>query len=401
MEYLHSLREQIPTEIDFDSTINFPIINDNDIIDIYYLESPLQVLGDVIKRSDLFSYKLFETNANHSGVGFVYRKNNIEFALDYSAYNFMDVFIPKINTDAKDSLVWNNNTHITYHHYIDRDYWRKSTYIGFISGNMLKQIKEWILNTFIPNNYMYVLFNVYLKNGKTYTDSVNNMFNNSEYLRRSICDTFCLELFDFIDKKGGNISYITPPFEAISAIFVENDQSIEILDYNNEKDRSEIIGYYVTLEKTLSDVINNVKSDIENVVTDLQKSNGKYKNILKNITNDYFTIGNIIKGLNLNTMILYSYGSKGNTNKSNTYYKLNLTNSENIMPIFMNYVESPLLRNTIILDVNKNQVQKQYVSDKVVSNKFNLGFNLGFKLLVLLIIVLVFVIYYRFLYNRK
>lgn len=380
LQYLNYLQNQLPPEIEFTNDTNFPEYNSHDIIDIYYLESPLQILGDFVKRSNLFSYKLFEVNGNHTGVGFVYRKNNVEFAIDYSAYDFMSVFFPKIENN---NITWNNQTHIIYHPYIDRDYWRKSTFIGSISGNILPKIKNWILNTFVPNNYMYVLFNVFLTNNQSYENAVNNMFNTQEYIRRSICDTFCLQLFNFIKNNNAKINYVTPPYEAISAIFVDSKNFIQKLDSNNKTDKQEIINYYTNLQTIIAKILDK----INNKLPDIQKTNIKqinYKNLIKNITNDYFTIGNIIKNLNLSVLILYSY----DTNNQPIYYKIKLQPN---LPIFMNYVPSPYLRNVPILDINYKKVELDYLDNKLYYKENNY-YKIVTILLILILIISIIVI---------
>jgi len=276
-------REMIQSKI-FDENVNFPFISDNTKIDVYLLEATVEAIENAINellkkiagkinikglnsRDDYLVPNFISPNTYHTGIGFVYRNSNIEFALQYFAkVGLVNAFMPDIGSDG--SINWKNQTVIGYDDYIDRTYWEKATYIGTITNSKLLKIKKMILNEFVPKNSFYRYLDYYnFKNEMSNispdrnidTAAITHIIKNKEpTFKKSTCDTFAYFVIDCMKRLESPIKFITSPRETIG--FVAGLSDPILLDENKQNDKKEILAYY----KDLAERIKIVKQEVMN-----------------------------------------------------------------------------------------------------------------------------------------
>jgi hypothetical protein len=358
--------------------LKLPNVNDNEIIDIYYLEAPLSLLNKHVDKTDIVDNNLFDINSYHTGVGFVYRKLNIQLVLDYSANDFKQVFLPLIeNNEVK----WNNQTRVSYYDYIDMNYWTKSSYVGEINHLQLKDTIKWSFD-FDKNNYMYVFFCCY----KLLSENIDNtLLNQKPFLRNSLCDTFCFDMFRFIEKNGGKIKFILPLRETLSTVLIKNSNDSQKLDYNNLVDKNIIINFYkdlaTDLSKILMDKLPAIKEELREIIK--EKDTSKIMIEIIKIMKDVNSIGSIIANMKKDYYIYYGYDE----NNKPSYYKLNNPN------MIVNYIISNIERNIPIKDINQNVIFNPPTN---ILKKDN-----NYMLYVIILIILLFIIITWFLIRKK
>jgi hypothetical protein len=363
--------------------LKLPNLDNNDIIDIYYLEAPLGLLNKHLDKTNITDTNLYDINSYHTGVGFIYRKSNIQLVLDYAAYDFRSVFFPTIEND---SIQWNNKTYVGFYEYIDTNYWTKSSYVGQITHKHLKEIINWCYY-FNKHNYMYVMFACYELLSKNIDSTI---LNQKPFLRNSICDTFCFEMFKFISKIGGQIKYILPLRETFASIFIKNNtNSHKKLDINNSSDKQTIINYYQNIANLLSNVLNKFIPDIKNLFNNI-KNPGEILTFISNIMKDTISIGQIISNIHQNLNFYIYYGFDKQNNKP-TYYILYP------QKILINYVISNLERNVSIKDINKELV----IENQIVIENYDNKKKSNYILYVILGIIILIIIIWFCLIRKK
>jgi len=263
-------------------TSSFASFDNNEMIDIFYLEAPLSFFDDlpILKHEN---HPLIEIDGFHTGVGFV--SNSTKFYIDYVAdAGIAGAFLPKV---YKDGLKWNNSGTNTYGN-LDNNYWTHSTFICKISKNTFNKLLALIFNDFQLKHQAYVLFEV------SKSKSTHDMFN--PYLRGSICDGFCFWVFNTLQTKLNiTINFVTNPMQTIASI-ISKEFPVK-LDINKPSDKAEIFNFYQMLtlsyddsQKKLVEAVNEAsKPPSNNNKIKSKTENNKYdidaftKTIKKNI----------------------------------------------------------------------------------------------------------------------
>lgn len=359
-------------EVPFEATTPLPKGSSNTVISLFYLEAPLSLLGQVVDRNIATEGdNLLIPSAFHTGVGFVFRncpstsQQNIEFAIDYVATNFMDVFLPEIDEAVQPpnagSLKWNNGAYLSYYSYIDRNYWTKSTYIGTITADLLPLLQSWCFETFMPVHQTYVF-------PRVITDLTNPRFADP-LLRNSICDTFAMEFFMQAERLGARIEYVTPP-NIIAPAFVVPEKHVRQLDINNPVDIKIIIDYYSQIRQLLAHKLAELQPKVGALLDcgpDTQQKcspnqgdvTARNQAMKKAVGTDYLNILRLIMSFKIPHVVLYSYAA----NTAQMSYFL-LTDPK----LYVNYIISDLQRNVPIRNIQ---------GQTVLSPLLNVGARLG------------------------
>ena len=340
------------TDLTFSESTVFPDEDDDHLIDLYFLESNVlaikqiieeiwsEIFKDDMRLNSLFNYvtpNMFRINSFHTGLGFVYHNNKDKFTLEYYGKNgFRYGMLPSI-INQKDVL-WANETVVGYQDDIWKHYWEQSTFVGTIKKSMLKDLKKFILKEFIPNNKFYSYFDVFkvkreqIPKEDEFERITDYIKYKEPFLKKSTCDTFSYSILNWIQQNGGNIKTITPLHETIAPIFCED---LQLLDFNKPEDKINIINFYSSQEEIFLEMY----KEIEKIIVDAKQQAKSGQPIDKNMYSLIITqISNIIfshvETLKKNENIIFHITDNSN---NQIYYNIPLKNSL----IFTNYVVSP------------------------------------------------------------
>jgi len=347
----------IATYVSFTSKNQILTFPSNLSFRVYYLESPLSLLGERIGIQ--FVNNLLSINGFHTGIGFqcTNKAEPYEFTYDeIVAGGFaINSLLPEI---VDNDLVWNNTPEITQGSFIDKIYWERSTYLCTISSSQVVQIQNWILDVWLPNNPIYSLLSA-IK-----SEAIDDVFN--PIFRPSICDTFCYSLIYYIQNtNGGNqvdpvfssqieglkgcIEYETVPNVSVNAFVSNVPNSIIPVDY--EENKQEIINFYILFEQEINAVV-NLEEEIQKLIAELETAPPEEKAaLIRQIMNDLFTLLQVIRNIYSNFEVAYYYGyGIGDKNNIPQYWKI--TKPE----LTLIYTNSNLMRNYAPIDKTGNLV---------------------------------------------
>ena len=312
---------------------------------VYYLEAPLSFLGERVGIN--FVDNLLSINGFHTGIGFQCTDVSTPFEFTFDeivAQGFViSSLLPQI---VNNDLVWRNQPEITLGSFIDKFYWERSTYICTVTADQLILIQEWILSIWIPSNPIYSLLSAI--NSTSEQDIFNPIF------RPSICDTFCYSLIYFIQGvDGGNqvdpvfnlapislnvcIEYETVPNVSISAFVSSFPGSITPVDF--ESNKQDIVNFYIAFEALINEAV-NLEAEIQLLIAELQTAPpAERAALIRQITNDIFTLLNVIDNIYADFAVAYYYGyGIGENNNKPQYWKI--VNPQ----LFLTYINSNLKR---------------------------------------------------------
>lgn len=322
---------------------------------VFYLESTISIIGKDTPKS--LSENLVSLDFFHAGLGFQSIDPNapLEFTLDYELETgfTLDALLPEIVGEGDDKqLVWNNQTEVLIGNYIDRNYWRTSTYICEISNETLVALQEWTLNTWIPDNPNYSLFSAVLPSQDDPSAPTRETLFNP-YMRSSTCNDYCYEAFKFLISRDVCINYVTPPFNNVNAFVLPRDKA-EIVNY--DEFRFLIIEFYEQLEDEINQ-IGNLLQQIQEVIEEIETA--PPEEIPALLLELVELVAQVIIQLILvyaNFQFVYYYGYTDDPNNSGelVYWRFEEPS------IFINYVEGDLYRSYSARTINNVKVIDGY-----------------------------------------
>ena len=309
---------------------------------VFYLEAPLSGLSNDLVDTGIIN-SLVEFNIFHAGIGFQSIDDNqpyeFLFDLDLKAGFNLTALVPQIiDINGNKNLKWNNECSIFLNDSIDRDYWAHSTYIATMTSKQLLEIQTWILNTWIPQNEIYVLYS-----------GIRSIERNDIFdpvARPVNCYSFVYDTVNHMkDELKVCIKYPIVPNIGVPALVSD---SIEPINFEENKD--EIITFY-------EGIINIVNSPS---ITSIVEKNSTSDFNIDSINNDLFTPIQLYAEFYKNLDIVYSYGYL--PNGSIGYWRI--TNPS----VYVDYVQIDIKRSFRSIDINNKFVDDSY-SDKCRSNQ--------------------------------
>eukprot|EP01132_Coremiostelium_polycephalum_P002854 gene2854-3546_t len=175
----------------------FDTVDDDDVIDVYYLQAPLfeGMFGDLFGK--LGGY--------HSAVGFYDRTTGINYTAEYDAYFEVanGTFPNVLNTNGSKELLWCNAGILCTFPYINETYWdpahfstASKTYMATINGALFNKFNSWMVNY----NETFPIY-------QTWT--IWDQFGKNNFLQSTTCDDFTSAAFDFLHTVGVNYNCST------------------------------------------------------------------------------------------------------------------------------------------------------------------------------------------------
>jgi hypothetical protein len=318
----------VPTFPIFGSWVSFDNIPDDAYIQVYYLQAYLSTLTDIVKKYIPNANHIFDVQAFHTGMGFVVlgNPNPIEFALEYVASDFsINAIIPDVTQSKPPSIKdikWVNGSVIIGTS--DMDYWNRSTYMCTIRKSHLLKIKDWLLNSFIPNNKIYTFFKI--------SKSVDTILTNPT-VRSSVCDDLCTSMFKFIQSLKIPINYVTQPTVNTAAI-ISNE--VSQVDMTKQENVTAVVNYYKNLNQQTSKLFKDISEVISDITT--KKS---ITTLMKDISAAYSIYKSTFDGSN--TTYYYGYDS----NNKLQYWEIKPGSKIN-----MDMVPYPIKNNVAVKNLN-------------------------------------------------
>lgn len=317
----------------FTKDISFDFLPDEDIR-VFYLEAPLSIFHEHSVRATA-GLSLVEVNGFHTGVGF--QVGNMKFYLDYTAVGSMFSALYPTGVDASGNPIWENATMVTIGE-LSSEYWEHSTYLCNITKKQFLNLRDKILNEFLPHNPSYALFCV--AKSTDITDIGNPI------LRSSTCDDFVLYVIHTLHNMKVQLDFITHPKMTIAAII---SPTVKLLDYNNPDDKITILTFYNNIQKVLAADEQAMKEAID----ELEKETDRTKQLAL-LKNDITTVRNMALKIfsDFGTIIYYDY----NSNNVMSYYSITLTDPTN--SVYLAYNPSTLVPDVKYIDFNKMLTMK-------------------------------------------
>lgn len=357
--------------IPFTNDTKFAPIGDNELIDVYYLQSPLGLLAKIESKTNLNTsgvalVDFISGNIFHCGIYFKYRTPiACEYVLDVNATVFLEAVLPTISPVGQ--ISWSNSDFVTITTPMPKSYWTNSTAITIITGAQFKLIRNWILNIYYPVNKYYILIDVR-------DESTNEVIH-----RASTCDSFCLATLKYINSINGELQFINQPMGNQISILTDTPNDIILLNINDSIDYNEILNYYIQLEKIVSEAIG-----LESTLTTAS--------LIANLE----LLFEKLNELRMENAINYSYDE----NNQLQYYKIP-------NPVYyLSYVDIPILRNINVTNMyNETVNEPNYVNlnlnvdieqqqDVMSSNKWVNTFTFAIVMLVLFVIFILLLLIY-------
>jgi hypothetical protein len=322
------------TEIKFDDTFVFPKAPKGSKIKVFYLEATLALIQDNLPTKN----NIVSINTYHSALGFIY-EDGTEFVIELVAKEILRTQFPNQIELKNNNIVWENQTQVNYYPSIDRNYWKFSTYICEIEPSIFPLMKKFILDSFMPNNQMYVMWSV-IRSPETYSSPI---------LRNCICDTLPFAIIEFFKENGVLIAFVTPIFVGASGIITDKD--VKKLDEKNQIDKTKIITFYKNVAVQFNDLMNK----IETIKKSIKKPGDKPGD--KSFASEYTVATEIMEVLKkFGTIIVYTY------DKDNRPAYFEVENKG----ILLDYIENKnITRNVYAKDIDGNIVKDVYTDNLI------------------------------------
>nr|QBK90269.1 MAG: hypothetical protein LCPAC102_01820 [Pithovirus LCPAC102] len=379
------LPDEIPLYVpftSFDQIIKFP---SNLNFRVYYLEAPISILSQNVLSQDILN-DIIDINIFHSGIGFQSTdiNNPIEFTLDYNIINGLNItsLFPTIiqSPNGDENLIWNNEAAPFIGNHIDRDYWFQSKYIATISSSQLHNIEKWVLQSWIPQNPIYVLFSGSKSNKR------ESLFN--PFMRSSDCYDFAYFMIEFMkDSLKICIDYATVPNITIATFISSFPGSIVPVSF--EENKNDIIEFYRNVNIFIQNII-DIQANIQECIKENSSSLTLYA-----IENDLFVITQLYDDIYNTFNIIYVFGYL--PDGSIGYWKITNPNP------LIDYIKINIKRSYRSIDLEGNSVTDSF-SDiiptcKTTKNTSNILFIILFIIVIFIMIVLIF--YFVFYYKNN
>jgi len=225
--------DTLPEYYPLTSTDDFMTFPSEMQFNVFYLESIVSPLGQPLLEEEIITVtNPDELNIYHGGLGFISVQDpTINFTIDYAlAQGFgRDTLLPEISVAE---LLWRNQTQVSIGSFIDPNYWVRSNRLATITGAQLFQLQEWILNVWIPENPIYVLFAgvVSTRPGAILTPIMRSS-NCYDFVNNAVIELSQLQVeFDFL----------TPPLITASFFLQPSPDTLQPVSFSPE-----IVDFYL------------------------------------------------------------------------------------------------------------------------------------------------------------